>query len=57
MLESQARWQRGTMPWERTPNRILAKSELGRTRPITIDVPDDRHFYGQQVPHDDYKAK
>ena len=47
MLETQSRWHQGAMPWERNPNRLLAKSELGRTRPVTIDIPEDRHYYGK----------
>lgn len=39
MLSTQARWEKGQMPWERNPNKILARSELGRTKPITNDIP------------------
>ena len=31
--------EQGYMPWDRTGNRILVKSELGANKPTNYDIP------------------
>jgi hypothetical protein len=37
------------MPWERSPNMLLTKSELGKTKPTVRDLPPDDFVYGDRV--------
>lgn len=39
------------MPWERTPNMLLTKSELGKSKPTVRDLPPEEHVYGDYVPY------
>lgn len=33
------RHEAGYMPWDRTGNRILVKSQLGRNKPTNYEIP------------------
>lgn len=44
--------QKGHMPWDRTGNRILVKSQLGRNRPTNYNIPESSFVYGQPIPTD-----
>jgi hypothetical protein len=37
------------MPWERSPNMLLTKSELGRAKPTVRDLPPEGFVYGNSV--------
>jgi hypothetical protein len=50
-MMTQSRFQKGPMPWERTPNMLLTKSELGKSKPTVRDLPPDEYVYGQRVPY------
>lgn len=50
-MMTQSRFQKGVMPWERTPNMLLTKSELGKSKPTVRDLPRDEHVYGDRVPY------
>ncbi len=39
--------QLGFMPYDRNGNRILLKSELGRTKPSDYDLPEENFIYGK----------
>ena len=40
------------MPWDRTGNRILVKSQLGCNKPSNYDIPDPDFVYGRITPDD-----
>lgn len=42
----------GYMPWDRTGNRVLVQSELGRNKPSNYNLPDDHFIYGKNTPQD-----
>ena len=44
--------QKGYMPWDRTGNRLLVKSELGANKPTNYDIPDPNFVYGKITPED-----
>ena len=35
------------MPWDRTGNRLLVKSELGANKPTNYDIPQEEFVYGK----------
>ena len=39
-----------------TKNELIAKAELGKGKPITMDLPCDKHSYGLIIPSDKYSA-
>jgi len=41
--------QPGFLPWDRTGNRILVQSELGKSKPSNYNLPQEAHFYGKKV--------
>lgn len=46
----------GFMPWDRTGNRVLVQSELGRNKPTNYEIPDYRVPYGKNTSMDPEKA-
>lgn len=46
------RHEKGHMPWDRTGNRILVKSELGANKPTNYEIPDSNFVYGKITPDD-----
>ena len=40
-----------------TKNVLLVKSELGKTFPITRDLPSASHIYGRQLPKNEPGVK
>jgi hypothetical protein len=44
--------EKGYMPWDRTGNRLLVKSQLGRNRPTNYEIPQPEFVYGQLTPND-----
>jgi hypothetical protein len=51
------RHERGAMPWDRTGNRLLVKSQLGANKPTNYDIPEDEFVYGQLTPADPEQAQ
>lgn len=51
------RHERGSMPWDRTGNRILVKSQLGASKPTNYDIPEDPFVYGHLTPVDPEQAQ
>lgn len=49
--------QPGFMPYDRTGNRLLVKSELGKARPSDYNLPEDNFVYGTPVIQDPEKAR
>ena len=47
-----SRHQKGYMPYDRTGNRILVKSELGHNKPSNYNIPDTQFIYGKVTPDD-----
>ena len=50
------RHQAGHMPWDRTGNRLLVKSELAKNRPTNYNIPDDQFVYGKLTYEDPEQA-
>lgn len=50
------RHQPGYLPWDRTGNRLLIQSSLGRNKPTSYDIPDDNFVYGRLTDMDPEKA-
>ena len=46
----------GCMPWDRTGNRLLVQSSLGKNKPTNYDIPEDNFVYGRVTPIDPEKA-
>lgn len=46
----------GYMPWDRTGNRVLVQSELGRNKPTNYDIPEENFVYGKNTYMDPEKA-
>jgi hypothetical protein len=44
--------EKGYMPWDRSGNRLLVKSELGANKPTNYDIPDPNFVYGKITPDD-----
>lgn len=44
------------MPWDRTGNRLLLQSGLGKSKPSTFDLPDQQFVYGKLTPDDPEKV-
>jgi hypothetical protein len=42
----------GYMPYDRTGNRILLRSQLGKTKPTNYSIPDPTFIYGKSTTHD-----
>jgi len=40
------------MPWDRSGNRLLVKSQLGNNKPTNYDIPDSNFVYGRITPED-----
>lgn len=40
------------MPWDRTGNRLLVKSELAANKPTNYDIPQENFVYGKITPED-----
>jgi hypothetical protein len=41
------RHEKGYMPWDRSGNRLLVKSTLGRNRPTNYEIPESNFVYGK----------
>jgi hypothetical protein len=41
------RFEKGYMPWDRTGNRLLVKSQLGKNKPTNYDIPNKEFVYGR----------
>ena len=41
------RHQQGYMPWDRSGNRVLVKSELGKNKPTNYEIPEGKFVYGR----------
>ncbi len=39
----------GYMPWDRSGNKILLQSELGKSKPSTYNLPEEAFTYGKKV--------
>ena len=50
------RHQAGHMPWDRTGNRLLVKSELAKNRPTNYNIPDGQFVYGKLTYEDPEQA-
>lgn len=46
------RHEPGFMPWDRTGNRLLVKSQVGRNKPTNYNIPEKDFVYGQLTPND-----
>jgi hypothetical protein len=46
------RHEPGFMPWDRSGNRVLVKSQLGRNKPTNYNIPEGEFVYGQITPND-----
>ena len=46
----------GYMPWDRTGNRILVQSSLGKNKPTDYNIPEENFVYGKNTPMDPEKA-
>lgn len=51
-----AKHRPGYMPWDRTGNRVLVQSELGRNKPTNYDIPEENFVYGKSTYMDPEKA-
>lgn len=40
------------MPYDRTGNRLLVKSELGRNKPTKYAIPEENFIYGRTTYED-----
>ena len=40
------------MPWDRTGNRLLVKSQLGANKPTNYEIPESEFVYGRITPDD-----
>lgn len=47
-----SRHEKGYMPWDRTGNKLLVKSELGSNKPTLYKIPDSEFVYGKLTPDD-----
>lgn len=48
--------QKGYMPWDRTGNRLLVQSELGKNKPTNYHLPEEGFVYGKGTPEDPENA-
>ena len=39
--------QSGYMPWDRTGNKLLIQSALGKNKPTNYDIPEENFVYGK----------
>ena len=46
----------GYMPWDRTGNRLLVQSSLGKNKPTDYNIPEENFVYGKNTPMDPEKA-
>ena len=46
----------GFMPWDRTGNRLLVQSELGKNKPTNYNIPEENFVYGKLTAQDPEKA-
>lgn len=46
----------GYLPWDKTGNRVLIQSSLGKTKPTNYNIPDEDFVYGQLTPMDPEQA-
>jgi hypothetical protein len=46
------RHEKGFLPWDRTGNRLLVKSQLGKNKPTNYDIPPQEFVYGQPIYED-----
>ena len=46
----------GYMPWDRTGNRLLVQSSLGKNKPTNYNIPEENFVYGKNTPMDPEKA-
>ena len=44
------------MPWERSGNRILVQSELGKNKPSNYSLPEENFVYGRTTAIDPEKG-
>lgn len=44
--------QAGYMPWDRTGNKLLIQSTLGKNKPTNYDIPEENFVYGKITPID-----
>ena len=44
--------EKGYMPWDRTGNRLLVKSQLGNNKPTNYQIPENNFIYGKITPDD-----
>ena len=44
--------EQGYMPWDRSGNRLLVKSELGANKPTNYDIPQENFVYARITPED-----
>jgi hypothetical protein len=46
----------GYMPWDRTGNRLLVKSELAKSKPSNYEIPESNFVYGKNTYEDPEQA-
>ncbi|MFM7853128.1 MAG: CFAP77 family protein, partial [Flammeovirgaceae bacterium] len=46
----------GFLPWDRTGNRLLVKSQLGRNKPTNYEIPEENFVYGKLTNADAEKS-
>lgn len=46
------RHEKGYMPWDRTGNRLLVKSQLGKNKPSNYEIPQKEFVYGRLTNED-----
>ncbi len=39
--------EKGYMPWDRSSNKLLIKSQLGKNKPTNYDIPHSEFVYGR----------
>jgi len=44
--------EKGYLPWDRSGNRLLVKSELSKNKPTNYDIPHTDFVYGKLTPED-----
>lgn len=47
----------GYLPWDRTGNRLLLQSSLGKTKPSNYEIPNEEFIYGRVTPMDPEHAE
>ena len=46
----------GYMPWDRTGNKLLIQSTLGKNKPTNYDIPEENFVYGKLTATDAEQA-